>query len=303
MLRDALVVVIAGLLAFALLHDWVRTRFGPTPAELAAAKRARVAEPSLVALRAVDRYMRLAAEERSDLAASLHAGLVPVRTWVARLDEGVFQVICLGEDHEESTRDFLARELFTKVSVDMLLLEVTPEGLERIDEAMASGGGPVRLLGADVAAILEAARARNAAIEVAGIEETKHQRLARRDLGRPGFRDDSIARNFRDRFRRGRRHVVLIGALHCTDQRSWLFARVRSELSSRTAGETLSVRVVGQHQSRTVADFVHFLDRIGFPHRDFVIVDPRSLHPLLEEWFRLLVSTLRRYDKVIVFRD
>ena len=295
--------VLAGLVAFVLLHDWVRTRFGPTPAELAAAKRARYAEPSPIAVHAVHRYTRLAAEERRRLHAYLNASLIPMSTWVEQLGEKSFQVLCLGEDHESSTRDFLAREFFTEVFIDVLLLEATVDGLAGIDEAVAAGDAQVLLLEADIAAILRAARGRNARIEVAGIEETKRQRLARRLSGRSGFRDETIARNLWDRFRPGRRHAVLFGALHCADQRNWLFERVRHEASPRVAGEMFSVRVFGRHQDQAVADFVHFLDQIGFPRRHFAIVNPRDLHPLLDEWFRLLASTMRRYDTVIVFRD
>ena len=303
MLRDALIVVVAGLVAFVVVHDWVRTRFGPTPAELAAAKRARVAEPSPVAVHAVHQYLRLTVEERNELAASLHASLIPVSAWVEQLGEKTFEVICLGEDHESSTREFLAREFFANVFIDVLLLEATVDGLERIEAAVASGDARVPLLEADIAEILAAARARNTGIEVAGIEETERQRDARQDLGRAGFRDEAIARNFWEQFRSGRRHVVLIGALHCNDERSWMFARLRREAAPRSAGEMLSVRILGQHQYQTVSDFVHFLDRIGFPRRNFVIVDPQHLHPRLDEWFRLLASTMRRYGVVIVFRE
>ena len=303
MLRDGLIVVLAGLVVFVLLHDWVRTRFGPTPAELAAAKRARFAEPSPIAVRAVHRYTQLPAGERRKLDAYLHASLIPMSTWVEQLDERTFQVLCLGENHESSTRDFLAREFFAKIFIDVLLLEATVDSLGRIDEAVVSGDARVSLLEADIAAILRTARARNARIEVAGIEETKRQRLARQRLGRTGFRDETITRNFWDRFQPGRRHAVLFGALHCADQRNWLFERVRQGASPRMAREMLSVRIFGQHQDQPVADFVYFLDRIGFPHQHFVIVNPRDLHPHLDEWFGLLASTMRRYQTVIVFRD
>ena len=303
MLRDALIVVLAGLVAFVLVHDWVRIRFGPTPAELDAARRARVAEPSPVAVHALHQYARLSVEERNELLAYLHASLVPMSTWVEQIGERRFQVICLGEDHDSSTREFLAREFFAKVFIDVLLLEATVGEMRRIDEAVAAGDARVPLLGVDIAAILGTARTRNTGIRVAGIEETKRQRAARHGMGRNGFRDEAIARNFWDQFEPGRRHGVLIGALHCTDQGNWLFGRLLHEAASRMAGEMLSVRIVGQHRNQTVADFVHFLDGIGFPRRHFVIAHPEDLHPHLVQWFRLLASTMRRYHTVIVFRQ
>ena len=293
----------AGLVAFVLLHDWVRTRFAPTPDELAAAKRARHAEPSPIAVHAVRRYTELGHEERRELDAYLRESLIPVSAWVAQLRERTFQVLCVGEDHEASTRDFLAREFFTEIPIDALLLEVTPNGLASIDEAIAAGEARVPLLEVDIAAILRAARDRNPRIETAGIEETERQRRARQGLEQAGFRDESIALNFRDRFRPGRRHVVLFGGLHCANQRDWLFDRIRRGVSPRIAGEMFSVRVFGQYQSQWVADFVHFLDRIGFSPRSFVIADSRDTHPYLDDWFWVLTSIMRRYHSVIVFRE
>ena len=303
MLRDGLIVVLAGLVAFVLLHDWVRTRFGPTPEELTAAKRARVVEPSPIAVHAVHQYLRLSVEERNELAASLDAALIPVSAWVEQLGEKTFEVICLGEDHESSTREFLAREFFAKVFVDVLLLEATVDGLERIEAAVASGDARVPLLEADIAEILRALA-----------PGTRHRGGGHRGDGTPArcppgsgagpaFATNPSPANFWERFRPGRRHVVLIGALHCNDERNWMFARLRREAPPRTVAEMLSVRILGQHQYQTVSDFVHFLDRIGFPRRSFVIGDPQHLHPRLDEWFRLLAYTMRRYRVVIVFRE
>lgn len=303
MLRDSIIVILAGMVAFVLLHDWVRTRFGPTPAELEAARRAQFAEPSPAALRAVDQFKQLPARERRDLEVYLEANLIPMATWTGQLGERTFQVLCLGEDHEPSTRDFLAREFFSSVSIDVLLLETTVDGLRRIDAAVAAGDARVALLEADIAAILRAARARNARIRVIGIEETKRQRLARQRLGQASFRDDTLARNFLGHFQHGQRHAVLFGALHCANQREWLFEQVRRGLSPRVAEDMLSVRILGDHQDQSVADFVYFLDQIGFPRRPFVIVRSRALHPTLVKWFWLFASTMQRYHTVIVFRD
>ena len=302
-LRDGLIVLLAGLVAFVVLHDWVRTRFGPTPEELAAEKRARYAAPSPIAVHAVHRYTRLSDEERRELTEYLRASLIPMPTWVEQLDRRTFQILCLGEDHESSSRDFLAREFFAGVPIDVLLLEETVDGLAHIDEAVAAGDAQVPLLDADIAAILRAARARNARIDVAGIEETERQRRARQRKEQANLRDESITRNFWGRFQPGRRHVILFGALHCASHPNWLFDRVRREASPRVAREMLSVRVFAQHQGQMVADFVHFLDQIGFPRRHFVIVDAQNLHPYLDDWFWLLSSSVRRYQSAIVFRD
>ena len=306
---DGLIVLLAGLVAFVLLHDWVRTRFGPTPEELAAGRSegpvARYAEPSPVAHHAVHRYTRLPVEERRELEAYLSANLIPMSAWVDRLAERTFQVLCLGEDHEASTRDFLAREFFTGVSIDVLLLETTADELARMDEAVADGEArgcrcwksiSPRSCGQPAPGI--------PGRRVAGIEETERQRRVRQRQERPAcVTSRSMRTNFWGRFRPGGRHVVLFGGLHCASHRNWLFDRVRRAAPPGLAEEMFSVRVYGQHQNQMVSDFVHFLDKVGFPHRDFVIVNARDLHPHLAEWFWLLESAMRRYHTVVVFRD
>ena len=154
-----------------------------------------------------------------------------------------------------------------------------------------------------MATSLRATRARNPRVEVAGIEETERQRRVRQRQERSSLRDESIETNFWDRFRPGGRHVVLFGGLHCASHRNWLFDRVRRASPPGLAEEMFSVRVFGQHQNQMVADFVHFLDKVGFPHRDFVIVNARDLHPHLAEWFWLFESAMRHYHTVVVFRD
>ena len=49
-----------------------------------------------------------------------------MESWLTHLGQSDYQVMCIGEFHEESTRNFLAEEFFAKFSVDVLLMEVSP---------------------------------------------------------------------------------------------------------------------------------------------------------------------------------
>ncbi len=303
MLRTSIITIVVTLAGLVLMHDWIRTYFAPTPLELAIEKRARSTNPRPTALAAVEKFSHLPPNEQRDLGASLGANLISMQTWLAQLGDANYQVLCLGEDHEPSTREFLARELFARLRFDVVLLEATPREMRRVEEAIEEGETYVPLLAADIAGIVNAARARNPQILIAGIEETKRQRVLRQRGERSGFRDDSIVNNFWGEYRPGKRHAVLIGALHCTDRTRWLFEQMRQMAPRRVAEKMVSIRILGEDQDESMENFVYFLDQIGFEHRDFVITDSNALHPYVYEWFWLLRSTLRPYQTMVVFRN
>ena len=207
----------------------------------------------------------------------------------------------MGELHEESTRNFLAKEFFAKVSTDVLLLEATPKKLKRLIKRMDAGRDYFPLLGADVMNILRTVRDRSPDINIWGIEETDEQQKEQR--GYSNSRDQSIAHNFWERFKPEKRHIILFGALHCTNEPNWLFKRLSSQASPPLKERMLNVRVLGEHQSGPLEAFVYFLDEIGIEKRDFVIANTNSLHPRIYELFQLLNrQILKKYHSLIVFR-
>ena len=184
----------------------------------------------------------------------------------------------------------------------MLLLETTPGGLRRIQDRIKSGRPYVRLLDADISEIIHTVRRRNPEIVIEGIEETGRQQQDRRRRG-IGSRDDSIRTHFPGVFNAQRRYVILFGAFHCAYRSDWLFARLSASPEVVSAGELRNVRVIGQHQDAPMEAFVYFIDELGIAEGDFVITAPGSLHPLVHQWFSLLVpETFRQFQDVLVFR-
>ena len=209
--------------------------------------------------------------------------------------------MCIGELHEESTRNFLAEEFFANYSADALLLETTPKNLNRLIKRMNAGRDYFPLLGADIMKILRTVKDMNPAIKIWGIEETDEQQKGYH--GPSNSRDQSIARNFWDRFQPGRLHIILFGALHCTNEPNWLFKNLCSQASLPLKERMLNVRVLGEHQNGPLEAFVYFLDEIGIEKKHFVIPNTNSLHPRIYELFQLLNrQTLEKYRSLIVFR-
>jgi len=203
----------------------------------------------------------------------------------------------MGELHEESTRNFLAEEFFAKISTDVLLLEATPKNLKRLIKRMDAGRDYFPLLNADIMKILRSVKDRNPNIKIWGIEETKEQQKS------SNSRDQSIALNFWDRYQPGKLHIILFGALHCTNDPNWLFKSLCDQASLRLKEHMVNVRVLEEHQNGPVEAFVYFLDKIGIGKKDFVIPNTNSLHPRIYELFQMLNrQTLEKYHSLVIFR-
>jgi hypothetical protein len=217
--------------------------------------------------------------------------------WLTHLGQSDYQIICMGELHEESTRNFLAEEFFAKFSTDVLMLEATSKNLKRLIKRMDAGRDYFPLLSADIMKILRTVKDRNPTIRIWGIEETEEQQKD------SNSRDQSIAHNFWDRFQPGKLHIILFGALHCTNDPNWLFKNLCDQATFPLKEHMLNVRVLGEHQNGPVEAFVYFLDEIGIEKKHFVIPNTNSLHPRIYELFQMLNrQILEKYRSLIVFR-
>jgi hypothetical protein len=166
---------------------------------------------------------------------------------------------------------------------------------------MEAGRNYFPLLDADIMNILRAARDRNPDVKFYGIEETDKQ--AKQQHVHSNTRDQSIAQNFWATFEPGMRHIILFGALHCTNESNWLFHNMCKQASPTLKDNMLNVWVLGEHQNGPVEAFVYFMDEIGVEKKHFVIPDTRSLPDHIYEWFPFLNrQALERYRSLVVFR-
>lgn len=285
------------VLLFLFIYDWIVAEYPRRPAELSNPERIQHPFNHEQAKKALQRFSRLPEPEQAAIKDSLKSDLISPEQWLAQLEKAGYQIICMGENHAESTRKFLAEEFFANFNADVLLLETTPENLQRLIGRMHDGRDYFPLLNADIMKILRAANGRNPTIDIRGIEEIKEQRK------RSNSRDRSIARNFWDRFQPGKLHIILIGALHCSNDPNWLFNTLLDQASLPLKEQMLNLRVLGEHQNGPVEAFIYFLDEIGIEKKHFVIPDTGSLHPRIYELFQMLNwQTLERYRSLVIFR-
>ena len=289
------------ILLFLSVYGWIAEEYPRRPTE--PTKSGRIQHPFFhgEAAKALQRFSRLTKSEKTAIQENLQFNLISIEQWLTHLEQSNYQIMCIGEFHEESTRNFLAEKFFIKYRTDVLLLEATPIILKRLIQRMDAGRDYFPLLDADIMKILRSVNDRNPAIKIWGIEETDEQQKGQH--GHSISRDQSIAHNFRDRFQPGRLHIILFGALHCTNEPNWLFKNLCNQASLHLKERMLNVRVLGEHQNGPVEAFVYFLDEIGIEKKHFVIPNTNSLHPRIYELFQMLnQETLEKYRSLIVFR-
>ena len=306
MIRAALilasVLVVLGLAWMA--TEWARLHFVPSPKPIEAPADAFVQHPGYetLAMRAIEAFAALPASRRRKLFDNLRVNLGDLNEELARLNASRLTILCMGERHMAETRRFVAESVMPAVAIDVLFLETSSDNLPQIIAAVDAGLDEVPLLGEDIAAIVRAVRAANPAIVIAGIDETdsqKNQRIHRRK----GSRDRSIAGNLRSHLRRGKRHAVLFGALHCADQPNWLYRRILLGERRVKREEIRNVNIIGEHQDGSVEAFLEFIHTIGVARRSFMIADTTALDELVFAWFPALTRSFSRFNSVIVFRE
>lgn len=283
-------------------YQWYQAEFPEPPEARLSAAGVDYPRARRIGREALDQFARLAPAEQEAVIVSLVGTVVSPQRWLQDLRRADYDILCVGEIHEPDTRAFLAEFFFSRYGVDRLLLEARPPELQRIEQFVADGRAYAPLLDADIGAIIREARSANPDVLIRGIEETREQYRARQTA--EGSREYSLARNFWQHFRPGARHVLLYGALHCADERGWLYRHLRVQSGERQAVSMRNIQVLGEYQFEPLAAFLYFLDRIGIAPGHFVIEDTRHLHPLLRDWFALLNQhVLSRYDTLVVFRD
>ena len=289
------------ILFFLSVYDWIAEEYPKRPTKPPSSERIQHPFYRGEAVKALQRFSRLTKSEKAAIQENLQFSLISIEQWLTHLGQSDFQIICMGELHEESTRNFLAEEFFAKLSTDVLLLEATPMTLRRLIKRMDAGRDYFPLLDADIMKILRTVKHSNPAIKVWGIEETDEQQKEKR--GHSNSRDQSIANNFWNRFQPGRRHIILFGALHCTNESNWLFKNLYDHAPLPLKERMFNVKVLGEHQNGPLEAFVYFLDEIGIEKKSFVIPDTSALNSHIYEFFQLLNrQILEKYGVLIVFR-
>ena len=302
MLRTAFILIVTVMLGGLLALSLINANLSPS-AEQQSNQRQRIsALPNHMGKSITARFRGLPTAQQRAIRDNLRRLLLPVKDWLDGISQAQPQILCLGEEHEQSTRRFMAEKIFPRLQLDVLMLEATPVQLETINQSIQSGESFVALEGANIRPVIEAAEGENPGLVITGIEETGLQRRQRLKRSNKGFRDDTLAVNFWNRYRPGKHHALIFGALHCGNAENWLFAQLRQGAPETLRPQFLNIRVFGEYQNESLQAMIYFLNAIGITRDDFVIPDTEQLHPVFKRWFALLEPTLREYKTLVVYR-
>jgi len=252
--------------------------------------------------RALSQWAALPPGRRDAIRASVEANLRPVDMWVREIDRSAPSILCLGETHGPHSRSFVAEHIFPHYRIDRLLLETSPIDARGIRCRVDAGETGVDLLGSDVAAVVAAARARNAEVRIDGLEGTPPVRHDDGSVDTPTDRDQRLAERFWVDYEPGARNVLLYGALHCANWSLWLFHYlVAAAPDARASGDVWSVRLLVRAGDASTLAFARFAAALGWPTQDLVIADTDGLAPEIRQWFPLFSqSILGPYDAVVI---
>ena len=283
------------------IRDWIHNEF-PKPAENCE-NVAQIQFPFYhnQANDALKQFVHLSNTEKRTIKRSLVSNLISMKQWLDSLNARPYEIICFGELHDESTRRFLAEQFFSTINTDVLLLEATPDKLESLIKRMETGRSYFPLLGADIMSLLRTVRSKNSKIQLYGIEET--QKEQNNQLSDLNTRDESLAHNFWTCYQPGKKHIALLGRLHCAKEPGWFFHTLRAQAPVPLKRKMLSVAVLGEHQNGPLEAFVYFLQKVGVNLGNFVIPERSHLHPYILHHFEVLTNQIfRKYDALVVFR-
>lgn len=175
---------------------------------------------TVAALAALPEEFRAVPDE--EFKKELAARMVPVEKWAEETSRRGFDLLCLGETHDDFFRKFYARTTLPFLSFHALALEDSAEATEEKFAAYKKGE-KYNLLGADLGPVLQAASLNNHELRVRGIEigqaEDKERidaQIADKPEPRP-TRDGYIASHVDQLWKEGHKRVVaLYGSLHCS---------------------------------------------------------------------------------------
>jgi hypothetical protein len=138
------------ILLFLSVYDWIVEEYPRRPTKPPSSERIHYPFYHQEVANAIERFYRLPESEKAAIQENLQFNLISIEQWLTHLDQSNNQIMCMGELHEDSTRNFLAEEFFAKFSTDVLLLEATPKDLKRLIQRMDAGRDYFPLLDADI---------------------------------------------------------------------------------------------------------------------------------------------------------
>jgi hypothetical protein len=247
--------------------------------------------------------------DHTDMKAVFAGKVKTLPQWHESLNQDGFDLVCLGETHSESFRQFLTTSFFSGVRFDHLLLEEKENKVPDLVSRVKSGE-EASMLGAPIAALLRESFALNPALKVTGIESDQKQThratletigLGRQKLSREAF----IGLNLMNAWKKGERTVALYGSLHCGLLNEGLgldspfYRLIQPEIRARKASAH-NVKVVRAEDVRVLLALLTRYEFYKTGQGPVVLTGLRSIPPAAYNHHADLFRLFSSFDTVII---
>jgi len=258
-----------------------------------------------IATEALASFAKLPPVEQTSLIKNLNNNLLPLQQWLKNLAHIDDLILCLGESHRETTRQFLAEMIFADFKFNALYLEANEYKLNKIKQRLESSSAYFPLLNADVLALLRKVQQQNPLVDIFPIDVDKRSNETKTTAqqGIRPTRDDKILSNFNRHYTQQTRNIVLFGAMHCSYSATWFYGKLLAKKNQHLTSILLNARVFSEHEDGPIEAFVYFLDQVVPTPEHFVINDTRAFAAIINQWFPLTQKvTFKSFQSIIIYR-
>ncbi len=206
--------------------------------------------------------------------------------WIEQVSNDGTSFICLGETHQDTFRNFLNHNFFSKYYTDILYLESSKSDLESITtQLIEEDPSHVKLLGAPIGNIINTASNLNQNLVILPAEPNEEQERYARNYNNIQYskyisKDSIIAQSFLYSLQPTKRHVALYGANHCARHDIGLsntpFMRIIDPFFKTAKITSKSVLLIDENYSNF---FYIYLSILGLAKKTLVIPDTKKSIP------------------------
>jgi hypothetical protein len=239
----------------------------------------------------------------SDIQASIKAASRPVSEWIESLNQKPYDLLCLGESHEDFFREFYG-PVIQSVQFNKLAIETTNEEWSKIQESWIITQ-QAKLLNANFAPILQGLKEKTPQVTVLPVEATQQQDLletkytietGKSHLSRDGF----IAQNIQQNLVAGEKIVAIYGRHHCSKNNTGLGSVSFANFLGRTK-KVLSVMVMKRRSTEKANPLTVFLDAGVEGSKPVLVVESAKIKDEDHNFNWEIKSILDNFDYVIVY--
>lgn len=241
--------------------------------------------------------------DTSEIQTSIKAASLPVAEWIESLNQKPFDLLCLGESHEDFFREFYG-PVIQGLQFNKLAIETTSEEWVKIQETWTTTQ-QAKLLNANYAPILQGLQGKTPVVSVLPVEATKQQDLletkytietGKSHLSRDGF----IAQNIQQNMLAGEKTVALYGRHHCSKNNTGLGSVSFANFLGRSK-KVLSVMVMKRRSTEKANPLTVFLDAGVEGTKPVLVVESAKVKDEDHNFNWEIKSILDNFDYVIVY--